>query len=78
MEIESVGLRIVDLVGIEGLAGWLGHLHGQWDTSEGRDAILYSARAIEHEPSVLGLSGHLLAVARTPDAGSRSATTVLG
>jgi ubiquinone/menaquinone biosynthesis C-methylase UbiE len=65
-EIESVGLRLLDLVGIEGLAGWLGQLGDQWDTEEGRGVILYSARAIEHEPSVLGLSGHLLAVARTP------------
>jgi len=66
-EITSVGLTLLDLVGLEGLAGWLGDLGDHWDTEEGRDAILYSARAIEHEPSLLGLSGHLLAVARVPD-----------
>jgi ubiquinone/menaquinone biosynthesis C-methylase UbiE len=64
-EITSVGLTVLDLVGVEGLAGWLGDLGGQWDTDEGRDTILYAARAIEHEPSLLGLSGHLLAVAQT-------------
>jgi hypothetical protein len=66
-EIDGAGLEILDLVGIEGLAGWLGQLETQWHTQEGRDAILYSARAIEGERSILGLSGHLLAVARSPD-----------
>jgi ubiquinone/menaquinone biosynthesis C-methylase UbiE len=64
-EVASAGLEVVDLVGIEGLAGWLGHLGGRWETPEGRAAILYSARAVEREPSLLGLSGHLLAVARS-------------
>ncbi len=65
-EIEESGLAILDLVGVEGLAGWLRNLSGRWETPEGREAILYSARAVEAEPSVLGLSGHLLAVARAP------------
>ena len=65
-EIEESGLAILDLVGIEGLAGWLGNLADRWETPEGRETILYSARAVESEPSVLGLSGHLLAVARAP------------
>lgn len=64
-EISGVGLEVVELVGIEGLAGWLGHLGDRWETPEGRAAILYSARAVEREPSLLGLSGHLLAMARS-------------
>ncbi len=65
-EITGVGLQILDLVGIEGLASWLPDLEPQWQTEDGRAAILYAARAVEKEPSVLGLSGHLLAVARAP------------
>jgi ubiquinone/menaquinone biosynthesis C-methylase UbiE len=65
-EIEESGLAILDLVGVEGLAGWLRNLADRWETPEGRETILYSARAVESEPSVLGLSGHLLAVARAP------------
>lgn len=65
-EIEESGLAILGLVGIEGLAGWLRNLADQWETPEGKETILYSARAVESEPSVLGLSGHLLAVARAP------------
>ncbi len=64
-EIEEVGLEVRDLVGLEGLAGWLPDLAGQWETGAGRATILYSARAVEDEPAVLGLSGHLLAVARS-------------
>jgi len=63
-EIESAAFDVVELVGLEGLAGWLGHLADRWETEEGRTAILYAARAVESEPSVLGLSAHLLAVAR--------------
>jgi len=62
-DIATAGLEVMDLVGIEGLAGWLGHLGDRWDTPEGRAAILYSARAVEREPSLLGLSAHLLATA---------------
>ena len=64
-EITAVGLDVVDLVGIEGLAGWLGQLGERWGTPEGRAAILYSARVVEREPSLLGLSAHLLATARS-------------
>lgn len=65
-EVEEVGLEMIALVGIEGLAGWLTGLGDRWDTQDGRDVILSSARAIESEPALLGLSGHLLAVARSP------------
>jgi ubiquinone/menaquinone biosynthesis C-methylase UbiE len=65
-ELEGVGLAVLDLVGVEGLAGWLEHLADTWDTSAGRDVILYASRAIESEPTLLGLSAHLLAVTRAP------------
>ncbi len=65
-EIEEVGLIVLELVGVEGLAGWLEHLGDRWDTVDGREAILDAARAIEGESSLLGLSAHLLAVGRVP------------
>ncbi len=70
-EITGAGLELLDLVGIEGLAGWLSHLGEHWNTPEGRAVILDSARSVESEPAVLGLSGHLLAVARAPDRQSK-------
>lgn len=63
-ELEAVGFAVLDLVGIEGLAHWLGHLADRWDNEGEKEAILFAARAIESEPTLLGLSAHLLAVAR--------------
>ena len=57
---------MVELVGLEGLAGWLTNLGEEWETDDGHDIILFAARTIESTPSLLGLSAHLLAVTRTP------------
>lgn len=65
-EIEHAGLEVMALVGIEGLAGWLPNLGDRWDTQAGKEVILSSARTIESEPALLGLSGHLLAIANSP------------
>ncbi|HTZ07692.1 MAG TPA: methyltransferase domain-containing protein [Acidimicrobiales bacterium] len=64
-EAEAAGADVVELVGLEGLAGWLPHLAGAWAEAEGREVILGAARAVAAEPSLLGLSAHLLAVTRT-------------
>lgn len=66
-EVEDAGLELLELAGVEGLAAWLPALAPQWETEEGRDAILFSARATESEASLLGLSAHLIAVARAAD-----------
>jgi SAM-dependent methyltransferase len=65
-ELQEAGLSVLDLVGVEGLAGWLEYLGDAWATSAGREAIVYAARAIESEPTLLGLSAHLLAVTHNP------------
>jgi 2-polyprenyl-3-methyl-5-hydroxy-6-metoxy-1,4-benzoquinol methylase len=65
-EVTASGLELLDLVGVEGIAHWL-ELDDLWDTDEGRETILFAARAIEGEPSVLGVSSHLIAVARAAD-----------
>lgn len=63
-EAEAAGARVVEVVGVEGLAHWLPHLDEHWSTPEGKETILFAARAVESEPSLIGLSGHLIAVAR--------------
>jgi SAM-dependent methyltransferase len=65
-EAVSAGLEVVEVLGVEGLAGWLAQLDAPLDTEEGRATILFSARATEAEPTLLGLSAHLIGVARTP------------
>jgi ubiquinone/menaquinone biosynthesis C-methylase UbiE len=66
-EVEAAGLAVVELIGVEGLAGWFPSSGDQWETAAGRDAILFAARATEGEPSLLGVSSHLIAVARAAD-----------
>jgi ubiquinone/menaquinone biosynthesis C-methylase UbiE len=62
-EAREAGLRPRELVGVEGLAGWLPRLGERWESEEGREAILYAARAVEQEPTLMGLSSHLLLIA---------------
>lgn len=65
-EAEDAGLVVMELVGVEGLAGWLPHLAGRWATEQDRGTMLHAARVVESEPSLLGLSAHLMVLARAP------------
>jgi SAM-dependent methyltransferase len=60
------GLDLIELVGVEGMAGWLMHLDRRWRDDADRETILHSVRLVESEPTLLGVSPHLLAVARRP------------
>lgn len=55
------------MVGVEGMAAWLGHLEAQWADPDGRHVVIESARAVESEPFLRGLSAHLLVVAQRAD-----------
>jgi SAM-dependent methyltransferase len=59
-EVEEAGFEVDALVGIEG-PGWL--FERRWSDAAGRERLLSAARAVETEPSLAGLSSHLLAVA---------------
>ncbi len=63
-ELVDAGLIVDALYGIEG-PGWL--RPELWEEAGGRDAILRVARAVESEPTMIGVSAHLLAVAHPPD-----------
>jgi hypothetical protein len=65
-EANAAGLEVVEVVGVEGIAGWLGRLFERWDNPRIQEGILFSARVVESEPSLLGASTHLLMVARRP------------
>jgi SAM-dependent methyltransferase len=66
-EAEEAGADVVEVVGLEGLAGWELGLAHRWEDPESRETILMSARVIESEPTLLGLSAHILCVARKPN-----------
>ena len=60
-ELEEAGFDVDGVFGIEG-PGWL--LAERWEDERAREHILLVARTLEREPSVIGTSSHLLAVAR--------------
>ncbi len=63
-EVEEAGLRFETLVAIEGPA-WMSQDLDSWlDEEPARDRLLQVLRRVETEPSLIGASAHLLAVAR--------------
>jgi ubiquinone/menaquinone biosynthesis C-methylase UbiE/ribosomal protein S18 acetylase RimI-like enzyme len=65
-EIEAAGLQPVATLGVEGPACWLLDIEARWAHPARREQMLTAARWLEAEPSLLGASAHLLAVARRP------------
>lgn len=65
-EATDAGLRCLDVLGVEGVAGWFGNVFERWDDPAASEAVLFAARATETEPSLLGASPHLLMVAQRP------------
>lgn len=65
-EVAAAGFSVLQVVGLEG-PGWLfENFEERWRDARRREDILRVARALETEPSVQGISGHLLAVAQRP------------
>ncbi|HZJ07161.1 MAG TPA: class I SAM-dependent methyltransferase [Nocardioidaceae bacterium] len=64
-EVRDAGFDAVSLLGIEG-PGWLMQEH--WSDPDRREQMLLAARAVESEPTLSGLSAHLLAVGTKPGA----------
>ncbi len=63
-EIEEADLQCERLLAIEG-SGWLLHnFEEQWGESARRDRLLEAIRWLEAEPSTLGMSAHIMAIAR--------------
>jgi ubiquinone/menaquinone biosynthesis C-methylase UbiE len=60
-EVAAAGLAVGDVYGVEG-PGWL--LRDAWDDEQTRANVLQVARALEQEPTAIGVSSHLLVVAR--------------
>jgi hypothetical protein len=62
-EARQAGLTVHAVLGVEGMAGWRFELAERWDDPAAREVILAAARATESEPSLRGLSAHLLLIA---------------
>jgi len=70
-EVAAAGFTVEDLVGLEGVGFALDDFDERWADPSGREALLGAARRTGHIPELLGMSPHLLLVARRP--GSHSA-----
>ena len=62
-EVSRAGFDAVSLYGVEG-PGWLMQEH--WSDPDRREQMSFAARAVESEPSMSGLSAHMLAVGTKP------------
>ena len=64
VEVRDAGFDLVELLGVEGPGWLLPDLEQRWADPEERERLLQAARAVEREPTLLGLPPHLLAVGR--------------
>ncbi len=63
----AAGLADVEVLGLEGLAGWLPNLDARWADAKDRWMILDALASLESEPSLRGASAHLLGVGTRPE-----------
>lgn len=63
-EIREAGLQHETTLAVEGPAWLLQNLDAHWNDPARRERLMTALRALETEPSLLGASAHLLAVAR--------------
>ena len=65
-EIEEAGLHHEKTLPVEGPGWLLQNFQHHWNDPGRRERLLGAIRLLEDEPSILGASAHLLAVARRP------------
>jgi ubiquinone/menaquinone biosynthesis C-methylase UbiE len=63
-ELERAGFGGVQVLGVEGLGEWLTDFDERWADPAKRRDLLEVARRLEAEPSIVGMSAHLLAIGR--------------
>jgi SAM-dependent methyltransferase len=63
-EVREAGLALVDLLPVEGLGAFTAAFDRAWADEAHRETLLSLVRAVEREPTLIGVSPHLLAVAR--------------
>ena len=62
-EVARAGFTGITVYGVEG-PGW--PLRREWADPRRREQILFAARAVETQPSMIGVSSHLIAAATNP------------
>ncbi len=65
-EIEAAGLRHKGTLAIEGPAHLLQDFDKHWDDPDRRERLLDIARQTEADPTLLGMSAHMMGIGKTP------------
>ena len=63
-ELEDAGRAVEAVLTVEGPLWLLNHLDERWQDDSERGRLLRAMQSVEHESSMLGVSAHLLAIAR--------------
>ncbi len=63
-EVKAAGFQVDGVFGVEGPGGFLPDIDARVAEPDRLADLLHVARLVESEPSVIGVSDHLLAVAR--------------
>ena len=74
-EMRTAGFALHTCLGIEGPSGMLSNFDERWSDVRQRDDMVRVAKLLEAEPSLLGMSPHILAVARKPTAAEQHERT---
>lgn len=65
-EVREAGFEVEETVGVEGIGWVLPDLPRRWADPTLRAQLLWAARAVEREPSLLGASAHIMTLGRRP------------
>lgn len=63
-EVDEAGLTLEKLLAVESLGGLISDFEELWQDTKRRKMLLRFTRAIEDEPSLLGTSSHIIAIAK--------------
>jgi ubiquinone/menaquinone biosynthesis C-methylase UbiE len=64
VEVEEAGFQLEKIIAIEGIAALLQNLPERWRDPDRQKQLLETLRWLEDEPAMLGVTGHLMAVAQ--------------
>jgi SAM-dependent methyltransferase len=65
-EVTDAGFELLDLLAVEGPGYALNDFSAWWDDDARREILLEACRQVEREPSLMGMSPHIIAVGRKP------------
>ncbi len=63
-EAKQAGVQVIDIYAVESFGAMLPDFEAQWDSHAYRELLLQSIRLVETDPSLMGISPHLLLVGR--------------